>query len=382
MITPRIIVPLLLVLGLLCCKPEKPTTHRVKERAVSPADEARARQEAAQSGSTKFTEEQLKTVLAEGKGIRITFGDMMNVVNQMPMEVRQRYRSPERWSELLQEIVAFEILLREADEAGLARDPMVLHTFKSAVAQRYLQEQANHQVQPSNITDAMVNEAYASRPELSQEEALVHAFVFSSDKAEQGQVAYDALKKVEGDLQRLTYRIPEQIASQGDANLGVGETGDAGFINAEGRGLRGGNHVQMVPPKFAELLFTKPEAGVLVGPVHTDRGYMLGFIKSFRPAAQQELGAVAASIRNLLLKEKRAEFRDQLEAKILKEAGLVIDEKVLSEAFPASANPEPTKPKVIVPSGRMRPLNLQHNDVDKRRKMLETTIQEELKSDD
>ena len=376
------IIPLALLLGLVACKPEKPTHHRVKERVVSPAEEARARQEAAQSGKTKFTEEQLSTVLAEGKGVHVTMSDMMNVVNQMPMEVRQRYQSPERWPELLQELVAFQILLREAEAEGLARDPMVLHTYKSAVAQRYLKEQANQNVQPSDITESMVQEAYEKRPELSRQEALLHAFIFSGDKAEQSQAAFDELKKVEGDLQLLTYRMPEQIAALGDANLGVGESGDGGFINEEGKGLREGRQVQMIPTKFAKILFESPKVGILIGPNHTDRGYMFGFIKSHRPANQQKVSEVASTIRNLLLKEKRAEYRGQLEAKILKETGLIIDEEAFAKAFPDQAKPSPAKPKVIIPSARMRPIKLQHNDMDKRRKMLETTIQEELKSDE
>ena len=73
------IIPLALLLGLVACKPEKPTHHRVKERVVSPAEEARARQEAAQSGKTKFTEEQLSTVLAEGKGVHVTMSDILKV---------------------------------------------------------------------------------------------------------------------------------------------------------------------------------------------------------------------------------------------------------------------------------------------------------------
>ena len=374
----RTICLLFLGLALLGCKPEKPTAKAVKERAVSPAEAAKVRAEAYKSGISGLNEEQLNTVLAQGDGVRVTLADMMKVVNQMPMEVRQRYQSPERWPELLQELVAFQILLREADKDGLKRDPTVLHTFKSSVADRYLQEKANLNIQPSDISESMVADAYAKRPELSTNEKLVHAFIFSSDNQESSEKALKALKEVEGDTALLSYRLPEQITALGDPDLGVGASGDAGFINSEGQGLKEGSPVQMVPQSFAVELFKVTAPGQLVGPSHTDRGYMFGFIKSIRGTEKQSLEEVSGSIRNQLLQEKRKEYREATKQKILQEAGVKIDTKALSEAFPEKAKPKLETPRVKLPKNRMRPLNLKHMDADKRRKMLESTIEDEL----
>src|SRR5664279_149120 len=70
-----------------------------------------------------LTQEQAAQVLARVGDKSITLGDYAAALERMDRFERLRYQSPERRKQLLDEIIAVELLADEAKRRGLDRDP-------------------------------------------------------------------------------------------------------------------------------------------------------------------------------------------------------------------------------------------------------------------
>ena len=65
--------------------------------------------------------------------------------------MRARYTSPEKRKELLDSVVRFEVLAREAESRGYARDPDVVRLHKQRAIDRMIAEGDRQKLRPESI---------------------------------------------------------------------------------------------------------------------------------------------------------------------------------------------------------------------------------------
>ena len=368
----------------LGCRPERPVVTQIRakeqERARPPVTGTHRAQGV---GQLRLSEEQRGVVLARGSDFVITAGDMADELARQPLALRARYQAFERLKEFLRDLIAFEVMARSAVDEGLGRDPQVLHAAKVEIAERYLDQAAQGSVAPGDISDPEIKRAYDERPELSTTPEMVHLYVLSGDDLPRVQEAKKRLDEVKGEPDRVVARLKDMVETHGVPDLGVGKSGDAGFITRDGFGNRGEHRLRMVPAVVAEAAFVKlEEPGSYFGPVHTERGFMIVAAWARRPEQRRPLEEVAESIRAVLVQERRAEQRERIATEIARKAGFKVDEEAFEKVFgrpykdSSAAAPEaPTKSKprlkMLISPTKPRPIHLKREGEERLKKLIQ-----------
>ena len=78
-------------------------------------------------------------VVARGSGFSITTAEFKARLDEQSPFIRARYSTLERKKEFLDNLVRFEVLAKEAEKQGLAKDPEVQLTLKKIMVQKLVQ---------------------------------------------------------------------------------------------------------------------------------------------------------------------------------------------------------------------------------------------------
>ena len=329
-----------LTVGVAGCKPERAhrseiRAHEQVKRVESPLTQRGLK--SVGSGAQLSPQERM-IVLARGEGIRITAGDLVDTLAELPLPLRIRYRERAKWEELLKDLVAFEILARASEDQGHGRDPLVLLAYKQDLVEKVLSETVAREITPGDIKDEEISRAYDEGPHLSQVPKMLHAFVLSTDTQEKVDAVHAKISEVAAEPDRVLARLKDLIPSYGASELEVGEGGDAGYVSEDGMGKNRGRSIQMVPEPFAKALFAAGEAEKIVGPMHTERGYMVGFVIDVRDGHRRTLDEMKLDIRNMLLEENREEAKKKKAKTLLAEAEARVDEEAFKKVFGQAAS--------------------------------------------
>src|SRR6516165_9134125 len=108
--------------------------------------------------------EDLAEVLAKVDDVTITVGEFQERINQQSPYVRARYTSLDRKKEFLDNLVRFEVLAKEAERRGLAKDPEVVRTMKQVMIQKLLKDEFDKQ-KMDDISDGEGKKYFDSHPE-------------------------------------------------------------------------------------------------------------------------------------------------------------------------------------------------------------------------
>ena len=126
-----------------------------------------------------------QTVVARIDGQDITLADFQRRLAEQPAFVQARYSSPERRKALLENLVRFEVLAREAKKRGYDRDPDVVRQDKQRLIDRMIAEEIDGKatVEP---TDEELRSFHQQHPDrFTQPEAVRVSQILVSD-AESG----------------------------------------------------------------------------------------------------------------------------------------------------------------------------------------------------
>src|SRR5439155_1069683 len=139
--------------------------------------------------------EDLAEQLAKIDDVVITVGEFQTRINQQSPYVRQRYTSIERKKEFLDNMVRFEVLAKEADRRGLAKDPEVVRTMKQVMIQKLLKDEFD-KLKIEDITDEDCKKYYDAHPEeYNQPENARVSLILVKDKDTAKKVLADARVK-------------------------------------------------------------------------------------------------------------------------------------------------------------------------------------------
>lgn len=232
-------------------------------------------------------------VLAIVNGVKITEKEIQESVDRFPADRKSYVDSPMGREQLLQQMVAFELMYSYGKDNGVEESAL----YKEQV----------ERLQKEILTQVVINDLL-SKVTVSDEEAK-EFYEKNSDKfMEQEQVrAKHILVENEEEAQKVAKEINEGLSFE-DAALKYSSCPS----NAQGGDLGFFTRGRMVP-EFEEAAFAL-ELGKVSEPVKTQFGYHLIKVEEKKEAAVQPYEAVADMIKNNLIQQKQSEvFANEVE---------------------------------------------------------------------
>ena len=380
-----------LILALLVffsCKPERPKIPGNKQGQIS-----RFRPEQAKGNAHKrkilqpliLPKEARSIILAKGDDLTITAGDFVDALLDQPLSLRVRYQNPDRWREFLMDLVAFELISRNAKEMNLQRDPVLLHNYKKAILEQHLRDLSERAVSPSDILNEEIDMAYQERPKLSTQPATANVYIYESRDYNQAMKTLAYLQAVDTDYadtseeERANIRLErfkERVRELGPSYKLAETEGDAGFIGENGTSSAEDSNSQIVPTIVAKQIFQDLRPGSLYYDKEKNAPYRrIGFLIvgaiTVSPSTQISKEVARTKIRNRLLAERRSVRQNEIKQDLLNRADTQIDQAAFEKIFGAASPPAPAKPRLTPIRQNTRPsLGIQHRTDLKRIKTL------------
>src|SRR5687767_8229600 len=146
------------LLAAACAKPKEPAASEHKEQTKH-----------------GLTAQQAKLPLVVVGDTTITVGEFAEQIAEKSPYLRARYASPERRRELLDELVKFELLAKEASRRGLDKSEEVQRARKQVMVQQMMKAEFEEKVKLSDVGDQEIEAYYQAHPEEFNKPAQVRA---------------------------------------------------------------------------------------------------------------------------------------------------------------------------------------------------------------
>ena len=261
-----------------------------------------------------LTEAEAAQTLAKIGDHTITVGEFAEEIANKGPFLRARYNSPERRRELLDQLVRFELLAQEADARGFDDAPEVQRTRKQILIRRFLKQEYEDRIQPTDITDDQVRAYYEAHPtEFHQPEQVRISHIVVAREADATRILRQVLASP------TDVRLFRQLAEQYDTDPATHDRfGDVGFFSRP-EDHRDGEPV--VPAEVATAAFSMETiGGVFPTLVHSERGYEILKLTGRRAALDRSLEETSRPIRNRLWRERRESEIEALVQRLTAEA--------------------------------------------------------------
>jgi peptidyl-prolyl cis-trans isomerase C len=95
----------------------------------------------------------------------ITTTDLEASIAKQPAALRAQYRSPAKKKELLQNLIRFELMVRDAQRLGMDTDPEVERLMKQQMVNQLVQRRVDRGAKPADISDADAEAYYKEHAE-------------------------------------------------------------------------------------------------------------------------------------------------------------------------------------------------------------------------
>ena len=270
-----------------------------------------------------------KNVVARIDGQPITLADLQRRMSQQPAFVQARYASPERRKELLDNLIRFEILAREAKKRGYERDPQVVRHQQQRLVDRMVAEELDAKLKPEDIPEADLRRFYQEHPErFTRPEAVRVSQILVTDAEAAARVAAAARALGPRDERGFRRLVAAHSLDEDSKQRG----GDLTYLERQpSPGAGGGGDAHRPPPAVIEAAFALTEVGQIGGPVQSDRGFHVLRLGQRRPAALRPFEEVAAEVRQLVLAELRSRRLDEWVAEMRNKVNIQVYEDKLRE---------------------------------------------------
>jgi peptidyl-prolyl cis-trans isomerase C len=275
-------------------------------------------------------------VVARVDGRPITRADLERHLAARPPFIRARYSSPDKRKELLDSLVRFEVLAKEAQSRGYDRDPDVLRYQKQRAIDRMITAETA-KLSPEAIATEDLERVYRAHPEqFTQEEAVRLEQILVRDATRAKKVA--ALAKALGPRDDAGFR--RLVAEYSEDEDSKARGGDLTFLERTS---------SAAPPAVIAAGFALAEGhdkvGLVAGPVESPQGFHIirltqrraGFLRPFAEVERQLRARVAEERRRQQIDAWVAEMRERVKIEVFEDRLSQI--KVDKDA--ASAAPEP-----------------------------------------
>ena len=266
-----------------------------------------------------------KQVVARIDGQPITLDDLQRRMAQQPPFVQARYASPERRKELLDNLIRFEILAREARRRGYERDPQVVRHQQQRLVDRMVAEELDRTLKPEDIPEAELRRFYQEHPErFTRPEAVRVSQILLADAETAARVAGAARALGPRDDRGFRRLVAAHSLDEDSKQRG----GDLTFLERQPGGDSGGNRP---PAPVIEAAFALTEVGQIAGPVQSERGFHVLRLTQRRPGALRPFEEVAAEVRTLVHEQRRSRRLDEWVAEMRNKVNIQVFEDKLRE---------------------------------------------------
>lgn len=264
-----------------------------------------------EGGKAKTEGKKAGEVLAEVNGSTITVEDFRKEADNLPPYLRPMTETAEGKKELLDTMVVRQIILQEAEKAGVDKSSEVAEKLedlkKRVVVEAYLRKKIEEE---AKVSDAELQKFYdQNREKFKSGEQLKAAHI---------------LVKAEKEAQDILAQLKkggsfEELAKKHSKDTTAAKGGDLGWF---GKG-------SMVP-EFEKAAFALKE-GELSGVVKTQFGYHIIKATGKRPAGKRPFAEVKEQIKGALLSNKQGEIFQKMKEDMKKSAKISVKEDVLKK---------------------------------------------------
>jgi peptidyl-prolyl cis-trans isomerase C len=285
-----------------------------------------------------LTSEQATQPLVQIGDSTITVGDFAEELAQKSPYLRARWSSPERRRELLDEMVKFELLAREAQRRGLDKDDEVIRTKKQVMIQQMMKSEFEDKVKLADITDAEIEAYYKAHPEEFNKPAQMRAsHILVKDEAKAKQLLKQVLDNQQDNaLFRDLARKHSEDAATKD------RFGDLQFFSLPGQRVEGD---PVVPDAVAEAAFKLDKIGEVVPQlVKSEQGFHIVRLMGKRKELARTLEHARRPIQHKLWREKREQAIESFVKSLRDAAKIEENPAVLAQVKLPESSPEPTHP--------------------------------------
>ncbi|MDB4972689.1 MAG: Peptidyl-prolyl cis-trans isomerase PpiD [Myxococcaceae bacterium] len=255
-------------------------------------------------GETKhgLSSEQAKQPLVVIGDTAVTVGDFAEQLADKSPYLRARYASPERRRELLEELVKFELLAKEAQRRGLDNSDEVLRTKRQLMVQQMMKAEFEDKVKLSDITEAEIAAYYEAHPdEFHKPEQVRASVIVTRDEAKAKKVLKQVLDARSSKEDNELFR---SLASSLDQDPALRERfGDLQFFSRPSERKEGEPEV---PEAVANAAFKLDKIGdIAPEPIKTPQGFCIVKLTGKRKALARSLDQTRRTIQHKLWRERR-----------------------------------------------------------------------------
>ncbi|MDQ3034893.1 MAG: peptidylprolyl isomerase [Myxococcota bacterium] len=242
-------------------------------------------------------------VLARVGEVRITIGDVEDQIARQSPFMRSRYRDPAQLRELVQNMLRFELLSREAERQGFGDDPEVREATSQSAVQQFIRERFDERITPESIPAADVATYYEAHPEEFSRAEVRRASHILVATREEATALVPRLRAADA----RTFRSIAQEQSLDAESRARG--GDLRYFDDQGRSPNSADPA--VDPALVRTAFALGEVGDVSEPVELAGQWSIVKLTGRRPAEHRALAEASPSIRLRLWRERRQQAIDQ-----------------------------------------------------------------------
>jgi peptidyl-prolyl cis-trans isomerase C len=289
-------------------------------------------------------------VVAKGSGFSITAAEFKARVDEQSPFIRARYSTLERKKEFLDNLVRFEVLAREAEKQGLAKDPEVQLTLKKIMVQKLVQKnfQDATGAGANDLPEADLQKYFEEhkadyyRPRKVRVAAVVwNAPAGSPERAAKLATARKALAKLKVEEKKNTLAFSQIVTEFSEDPATKALSGDLSFKSQEE--LEKGYSKELAQAAFS----LKP--GETSGVIEAPAALYLAKVTGQQEEMNRTFDQVKMQIANKLYREKKTKEFDEWLKRLRAEAKVTVDDKALESVEISAAAP-------AGPDGMPRPM--------------------------
>ncbi|HEX9051871.1 MAG TPA: peptidyl-prolyl cis-trans isomerase [Anaeromyxobacter sp.] len=277
-------------------------------------------------------------VVAKGNGITITSDEFKARLDEQSPFIRARYTTLDRKKEFLDSLIRFEVLAREAEKQGLAKDPDVQNTLKKIMVQKLVQKNFQDVGGAADVPEPDLQKYYDTHKDeyVRAKRVRVAAVVWnapqgSPERAKKLAIAQKALAKLKAEEKKNTLAFAQTVAEYSEDAATKGMAGDLQFRTQE-------ELEKTVSKEVADAAF-KLKPGETSGIVQAPQGIYLLKYTGEQPEMNRTFDQVKAQIANKLHREKKTKEFDEWLKNLREQAKVTVDDKAL-DAVEVAAPPQ------------------------------------------
>lgn len=274
--------------------------------------------------------------VAEGKGVAISVEELKTKLDEQSRFQRPRLNTAEGKKEVLDNLISFELMVRQARDQKLEQDPEVQAAIDKIIVQKLVRKSLDETGTPAQVGDEDVKKFYDDHiDEFQKPERLGLAHMFFK-KAEDAQKAYTRIL-AEMTRDPMVFPTVARQISEDEATKPLG--GDLGYKS----------HAELerqFSKPVADAAFALKDIGQVTTVVTGPQGFHIFRLTSRLPAFNASFEQAKPQIVARIGREKRSkDFQDWVK-KLRDDANVKVDEAEL-EKIQVPVAPPPGIPQVI-----------------------------------